>query len=316
MSIRLCDNAVPAQTVTIHLFAHCKWIHCIRAGMAANTVVAQRVKRSGMGLISPTAGLSALQNTIITGMAYRLPCTIAVALVDWHVLLNGKSSTVPKVFEEVMTEQGFPYRQSQHSMHPAVNAVQQHQATDHRGCKVVRESKHAQHPSVLSIENVQPAVEELVSSILGQRVATMLPLMEAGLDSLGAIRLRSALATKFGMELSPTVIFDYPTIYSLTQHLIACSMTQVSVNASQHKDVEAVLPHHVDYATRSRRLSGSNRGDLGYDKSVDDTTLVDFTSEVSAVVESVLGVRLSPEHALMSAGLDSLGKFSTIGHHF
>jgi len=45
------------------------------------------------------------------------------------------------------------------------------------------------------------------------------PLMEAGLDSLGAVELRNALTTKFGIELPATVTLDFPTINALAEHM-------------------------------------------------------------------------------------------------
>ena len=45
------------------------------------------------------------------------------------------------------------------------------------------------------------------------------PLMSAGLDSLSAVDFVSTLATKFGLEIAPTALFDHPTINSLASFL-------------------------------------------------------------------------------------------------
>lgn len=41
------------------------------------------------------------------------------------------------------------------------------------------------------------------------------PLMEAGMDSIGAVELRNAVTAKLGVELPATVTFDYPTVEAL-----------------------------------------------------------------------------------------------------
>ncbi len=45
------------------------------------------------------------------------------------------------------------------------------------------------------------------------------PLGELGLDSLMAVELRNALASTVGQNLPATLLFDYPTVETLTKYL-------------------------------------------------------------------------------------------------
>lgn len=45
------------------------------------------------------------------------------------------------------------------------------------------------------------------------------PLMDAGLDSLGAVELRASLESAFAMELPATVTFDHPSVAALAAHI-------------------------------------------------------------------------------------------------
>ena len=47
---------------------------------------------------------------------------------------------------------------------------------------------------------------------MGLPVSADQPLMEAGLDSLAAVELRSAISGRFGISLPATVALDYPTV--------------------------------------------------------------------------------------------------------
>ncbi len=53
----------------------------------------------------------------------------------------------------------------------------------------------------------------------GKPIDPLRPLHEVGLDSLMSVELRNALAASLGRSLSATLLFDYPTIDSLTRHL-------------------------------------------------------------------------------------------------
>lgn len=56
-------------------------------------------------------------------------------------------------------------------------------------------------------------------SIVGNAVTPEQPLMEAGLDSLGAVELRNALAARSSLDLPPTLTFDYPTVAAIAAFL-------------------------------------------------------------------------------------------------
>ena len=55
----------------------------------------------------------------------------------------------------------------------------------------------------------------MISDQRQRRLESAQPLMEAGLDSIGAVELRNAVTEKFGVELPATVTFDYPTADAL-----------------------------------------------------------------------------------------------------
>jgi len=60
--------------------------------------------------------------------------------------------------------------------------------------------------------------------VLGTAPALEQPLMEAGLDSLGAVELRNGLATLFAVELPATVTFDHPTAAALGTYIAGSSL--------------------------------------------------------------------------------------------
>merc|ERR1712217_804875 len=46
------------------------------------------------------------------------------------------------------------------------------------------------------------------------------PFMEAGMDSLSSVSLMSMVAKDFQMALSPSLVFDFPTVRALEEHLV------------------------------------------------------------------------------------------------
>lgn len=76
------------------------------------------------------------------------------------------------------------------------------------------------HPSAASA--ARAAVQRAVSEILGRGdFDGAAPLMREGLTSIGAVALHEDLQRATGLELAPTLAFDFPTADALTEHIAA-----------------------------------------------------------------------------------------------
>ena len=73
--------------------------------------------------------------------------------------------------------------------------------------------------AVQSEASLVAKIGAIVQQMLGSSVDANQPLMEAGLDSLGAVELRTKLGAEFGMELPATVTFDHPSVAALAKFL-------------------------------------------------------------------------------------------------
>ena len=74
-------------------------------------------------------------------------------------------------------------------------------------------------------------VLECVHELTGQSdVSVDAPLMDVGLSSLGATRLAAALGKQLGLQLAPTLVFEYSTARAIAAHLHA-SLTRSNAGA-------------------------------------------------------------------------------------
>jgi len=69
---------------------------------------------------------------------------------------------------------------------------------------------------------VKHKVLDMVKNVISSddEIETDSPFMEAGMDSLSSVELVSQVAKEFQMALSPALIFDFPTVRAMVDHIV------------------------------------------------------------------------------------------------
>ncbi|MGF1431731.1 beta-ketoacyl synthase N-terminal-like domain-containing protein [Kitasatospora sp. LaBMicrA B282] len=71
----------------------------------------------------------------------------------------------------------------------------------------------------LRFQYLLDAVRRETAGITGREPGADQPFVEAGLDSLGTVRLRDRLGAELGLALPPSLVFDHPTPRAVAEHL-------------------------------------------------------------------------------------------------
>ena len=160
----------------------------------------EELERRGLHPMSPTGALAALE-----GILVAQPPAPIVAHIDW-----------PR-FRRAYEAWGARPLVSEMPADPGQSA------RDERGTATVRDELGALPPEA-RVARTERWLATEVTTILGLPAgASLAPdrrFVELGLDSLGAVELRSRIERAFGRRLDPTAAFDHPTIASLARHLL------------------------------------------------------------------------------------------------
>ena len=160
----------------------------------------RRFTEHGIGAITPEQGIELLE-LIIT----RENTQIGVIPFNWPVL-RGAKIALPALLVDVAPSVQFS---KQNEMPARSSDLLQR-------LSAVEESRHR--------ELLQSILQAQAAKVLGLGSATDVqthrPLKELGLDSLMAVELRNAIAQSIGSPLSATLVFDYPTIESMSEYLL------------------------------------------------------------------------------------------------
>ena len=243
-----------------------QWGAWANAGMATQSSTTQaRFERMGVGFITPQQGLSALSSVIHQHPMTAISAT-AAAVMDWSKYLKGRSNPLPAFFNEVGG-----LIAADPSAGPAVGAT------------------HSAHAGgAFAADLLVTAVSDAVQRVMGTKVGADAPLMAAGIDSLGAVELRDTLQEALGVQLTSTLLFDYPTVSAIAKHaalLLSARPTQTSSGSAPTHQEPAGLQTTGPAAPAVQEIEG----------------------RLLSIVRQVMGMEVGAAEPLMAAGLDSLG---------
>ncbi|KAB2576010.1 Phthiocerol/phenolphthiocerol synthesis polyketide synthase type I PpsC [Lasiodiplodia theobromae] len=170
-------------------------------GMSAR--VADHVHAWGVGQIASGDFGEMLQKVI---QMAKLPRhrTLVGANLDWKTLHSTRKPQQNRLLSAFLPTPHKPASQKR---------VQQQESSNGASTTAVLQP-------AMSLEEVEQIVNQTLEDVAGLQVGKEESLYECGLDSLSAVQFRNVLAQRFeGVELAPTLVFDYPTVDHLTQYI-------------------------------------------------------------------------------------------------
>jgi acyl carrier protein len=159
------------------------------AGTMTRSSIGEQLVAAGAALMAPAHAFAALGRAIVADRPRYL-----IAAITWSRFLAGFGEAIPAFFAAVA-----PAKQK-----AAPHAV----------------AGGAPRASVAALHGfVAAAAAAVLGAAPNETPDPDIPLNEAGLDSLMALELRKSLGSGLDLRLPATLLFNFPTINALTEHL-------------------------------------------------------------------------------------------------
>jgi acyl transferase domain-containing protein/thioesterase domain-containing protein/D-arabinose 1-dehydrogenase-like Zn-dependent alcohol dehydrogenase/acyl carrier protein len=179
-----------------------QWGAWAEAGMAAEKDTLKRLEARGMDGLSTELGLTAMSSLLTAGNSQA--AVTAVMPVRWPKFLEQFGGSPPPFLA------GMAAAAAQDSAGGGGGAASGGLVAELQALPL------AERTSTLS-----EVIVSLAAEVMGRAsIAVDEPLMDAGMDSLGAVEFRNALAAKMGgMSLPDTMMYDFPTIGGIAGYI-------------------------------------------------------------------------------------------------
>ena len=111
--------------------------------------------------------------------------------------------------------------------------------------------------STRSSDTLLDELKQIASEVINKDVSVDAPLMDAGLDSISATELSNKISAHLNAELSPTLLFDHPSLRSIADALSANSDSSPPQELEPEQKVP-VLPTVAYEATKRAVVAGTS----------------------------------------------------------
>ena len=195
-----CSVGIDLPTTQGRASTSIQWGPWLAQGMVTASVE-KALMRQGVGLLSPTLGLEMLWHVMSrpssqsasTTFSHRATAALGLCnALDWPSMMRPWDDLCPKL--------------------------------DWTALAVVAQPRNP----LFTDGQVQEFLESIVQNATGSKIQSGSTFMEMGLDSLAMIKLQTATCAHFGVDLPPTVAFEYPTVGALGAVVQKCLRSAVA----------------------------------------------------------------------------------------